>query len=108
MLGLLLFAVAVLIAAISLSTSSVFTIILFGVSAMAGGIGPAFLISTLGIRTATLPLCATVLTGAGTAILWSAAGMAAYASEALPAFICGFAVHAILMRRQRTIESPSA
>lgn len=105
LVALIGFAAAVLVIAIQLSTSSVFTVVLFGISAMAGGIGPAFVISTLKLRTDTIPLCATVLTGALVAIVWAAAGLADYASEALPAFVISFAVHWLLMKQTRSLAS---
>lgn len=97
--GLVVFSVTCLALAVLLATSSVFEIILFGQGALAGGLGPVFMIVTLGWRTSARALIATIATGIVAAIAWAAAGMAQYASEALPGFASGLVMHWLVMHR---------
>ncbi|MEO0400607.1 MAG: hypothetical protein AAF224_14445 [Pseudomonadota bacterium] len=98
LLGLVAFGGSALGLAVVLSTSSVYDIVLFGVSALAGGIGPAVLISTLNWPTSASALVTTILLGMATAIAWAALGLSAYVAEALPSFIVGLSVHWLMTR----------
>ncbi|MEM7569867.1 MAG: hypothetical protein AAF337_08735 [Pseudomonadota bacterium] len=101
--GLVIFAASSLICAIFLADASVYDVVLFGVSALAGGIGPAFMISTLGWPTHAHALVTAIVLGALTAVIWAALGLADIVAEALPAFAVGLASHWAVMR----LKSPS-
>ncbi|MEM9881182.1 MAG: hypothetical protein AAF862_18090, partial [Pseudomonadota bacterium] len=84
--------------AVILSGSSVYEIVLFGVSALAGGVGPAVIISTLKWRSSANALIATIVAGTVVAFAWAALGLSAYVAEALPSFIAGFFCHWVVTR----------
>jgi Na+/proline symporter len=103
-LGLFAFSGSCLAAAVLLSTSSVFEIVLFGQGALAGGIGPVFMIATLGWRTSAPAMLTTIIVGVVVAIAWAATGMSKYVSEALPSFAAGLIVHWLLVQRRHGIR----
>lgn len=96
--GLVAFALIAFTLAIPLSTSSVYDLILFGMSALAGGVGPAFMIATLGWRTNKYALNSAIIIGASVAIIWGVLGLAEFVSEALPSVLAGFAAHCLFLR----------
>ncbi|MEM6649468.1 MAG: hypothetical protein AAF603_04380 [Pseudomonadota bacterium] len=98
-MGILAFSIVAWGLGVILSGSSVYQIVLFGVSALAGGIGPAFMITTLGWRTHATALIATILVGVITAILWAVFGLSEYVAEALPSFAAGLLTHWLLTRK---------
>lgn len=96
--GLVIFAGLSLICAIFLADASVYNVVLFGVSALAGGIGPAFMISTLGWPTHAHALVIAIILGALTAVIWAVLGLSDMVAEALPAFAVGLTAHWTVMR----------
>ncbi len=57
---------------LTLADAPVYDVVLFGVSALAGSIGPAFMISTLGWPTHAHALVTAIFLGALTAVIWAA------------------------------------
>lgn len=95
--GIVTFSFAALLIAATTAEMSVYKLILFGVSAMAGGIGPAFLIVTLRLKTHPLALIATMVTGVITAVVWAALGLSEHVAEALPSFILALFAHKMML-----------
>jgi Na+/proline symporter len=91
--------VGVLAAIATLNTSStVFSLILFGVGAVAASIGPAMLIVLTQRRTNARALSAMMLAGMITTIVWQLLGYSEVLSEILPGFLVSLFVHEISIR----------
>ncbi|MEO0398953.1 MAG: hypothetical protein AAF224_05960 [Pseudomonadota bacterium] len=106
-LGILIFSSLALALGVLLANRSVFQIILFGLSAMAGGIGPVFIIATLGLKTNHQALIATMIVGVITAVAWSAFGLSEYVGEAFPSFVAGLMAHQLVAKlgKSKTVSS---
>lgn len=88
-------------ATIYLSTT-VFTLVLFAVGALASSLGPAMLITLLNRRTHWLVLSLTMLTGLITSITWRYLEFHHIINEILPGFILALLIHELLMRLPHT------
>lgn len=104
--GLVVFSGTALLIAVILAEASVYDIVLFGVSALAGGIGPAFMITTLKWPTSSAALVSAITLGAVTSTVWAALGLSDYVSEALPAFAVGLGVHWCVVKVSRSAPQP--
>ncbi|MBO1348046.1 MAG: hypothetical protein EBE86_011955 [Hormoscilla sp. GUM202] len=103
----LLVGLLAVIATLAIS-STVFSLMIFAVSAVAGSIGPAMLIALLKIRTNYIALSATMLAGLTTTIVWRVLGYSDILNEILPGFVVGLLLHEVLMRmvlKSRSHES---
>lgn len=84
------------IATLNLSTT-VFSLILFGVGALAGSIGPAMLIILIQRRTNYRALSAMMIAGLLTTIIWRVLGYSEVLYEILPGFVVALLMHELLM-----------
>ncbi|NET60304.1 MAG: sodium/proline symporter [Symploca sp. SIO2E6] len=85
------------IATINISTT-VFSLVLVAVGAVAGSIGPAMLIVLVKRRTHHLALSATMLAGLTTAIIWRVLGYSDILYEIFPCFVVALLLHEVLMK----------
>jgi sodium/proline symporter len=94
-------AVVITIVLVPLTNFNVFSLVLFALAGLAGAVGPAFLVTTLGWRSNQRALVGAVLSGLVVALGWAALGWSAQVSEALPAFVVSLLVHWFLSGRTR-------
>ncbi|MCY3749980.1 MAG: hypothetical protein OXG54_01140 [Gammaproteobacteria bacterium] len=105
-------AVMVLIAAFVISlalvvSSTVFNLILSTVAVLGASLGLGMFIVISNIRTNSNAMIISMLTGFAVAITWRSFGLSEIMLEALPGFLCGLLIHAILMRRSRNSDNGS-
>ena len=80
-----------------LLSSSVFTLVLFAVGALAGSIGAAMLILLMGRRTSSFALMTSMIIGLGVSIAWRMIGWNEILNESAPGIILGLIVHELIM-----------
>ena len=88
------------IAAVTLTltvATSVFTLIMFAIGALAGSIGSAMLIVLLGRRTNSFALITTMTIGLIAAVGWRMLGLHEVLNESAPGIIVGLLVHEVIM-----------